>query len=316
VIGVSIGLSFYLALVLGPVLVNFAGLSGLFYLTATLAVAGIFLVLYAVPDTQSKAPAGDTLPSQSNLAALLVDPHLMRLNLGVMLLHMLITVFFVAFPPVLIEVGIPLSKHWQSYLPVLCVSVLIMSLLMGLTPRLGQRRLIVVCLLMLSAAFAGMSWQANNLLILLLLACVFFGGFNYLEANFPAMVSQLAPAGMRGSAMGVYASFQFFGAFLGGLIAGISRQTGSDQLPLLIGSGICLGWLLFAPKSLTQDKGKVKRLTLAFQPQQPEAVIQQKLTSVLGIIEANIDQQQNVVYLKVNSNQFELAQAQRALQSE
>ena len=50
---------------------------------------------------------------------------------------------------------------------------------------------------------------------------VFFWGFNLLEAMLPSLVSRLAPAACKGSAMGVYNTFQFLGIFFGGLLGGL-----------------------------------------------------------------------------------------------
>ena len=49
VVGISIGASFALALVLGPMVAAWGGLSAVFYVTAALAAIGILIVLFAVP---------------------------------------------------------------------------------------------------------------------------------------------------------------------------------------------------------------------------------------------------------------------------
>ncbi len=48
-IGMSIGLSFALALILGPVLYNLVGVPGIFALTAVLALGGVLVVQFVVP---------------------------------------------------------------------------------------------------------------------------------------------------------------------------------------------------------------------------------------------------------------------------
>jgi MFS family permease len=52
----------------------------------------------------------------------------------------------------------------------------------------------------------------------------FFIGFNYLEATLPSLISKAAPADMKGTAMGVFSTCQFLGAFMGGLVGGWAME--------------------------------------------------------------------------------------------
>jgi MFS family permease len=53
---------------------------------------------------------------------------------------------------------------------------------------------------------------------------IFFAGFNLLEASLPSLISKTAPATQKGTAMGVYSSSQFLGAFTGGSVGGFAHQ--------------------------------------------------------------------------------------------
>ena len=49
---------------------------------------------------------------------------------------------------------------------------------------------------------------------------VFFCGFNALEASQPSLVSRMAPAPVRGAALGSYNTLQSLGLFAGGALGG------------------------------------------------------------------------------------------------
>lgn len=313
IIGIAIGVSFYVALLLGPALAGQMGLKGLFQLTAVFALLAIVPVLFLVPRTQISAPSGDTLPNKSSIKLLLKQPALLRLNASVLLLHLLIASFFVQIPSILNQLQVPLSEHWHTYLPVLLISIFGLVVLMRLP--LSQNALIKLCVLLLAGAFVGFAFHNNHYWLLFGASCVFFSGFNYLEANFPALVSTLSPAGQKGSAMGIFASFQFFGAFLGGLLSGYSHHLLGQQNALLLFAGLCLIWLLFTPRAT--GKTGVKRYTLSVNfDQHPFAQVQQKLAAIEGVKEVQVDIQQGAAYLKVEGQQFTLENAYNALATE
>jgi predicted MFS family arabinose efflux permease len=55
-----------------------------------------------------------------------------------------------------------------------------------------------------------------------LLACLFlfFVAFNYLEASLPSLLTKTLPADSKGAGSGVFATCQFLGAALGGIVGG------------------------------------------------------------------------------------------------
>ena len=186
IIGISIGFSFYLALLLGPLLVADYGLTGIFLVTGLLALACIALVLFVVPSAENIAPKGDTLPVVDDIKVLLLQGNLLRLNISVLLLHMLITLIFVQIPVFLIELSWPLEQHWQAYSVVLFASIIGLVGLMGIA-RKKQKLVVLLSVAGLALVFAMLATGHNSITYLLLLVSLFFTCFNYLEANFPAM---------------------------------------------------------------------------------------------------------------------------------
>ena len=73
---------------------------------------------------------------------------------------------------------------------------------------------------------------------------LFFVGFNYLEATLPSLVSKMVFAGGKGTALGIYSTCQFLGAFAGGALGGWLLKSGGASLLF----GCCLGlsalWLV------------------------------------------------------------------------
>jgi len=222
IFGGAIGMSFTLALVLGPVLNNHIGVPGIFWLTAGLAIAAIAVTRFVVPQPRESHFHRDVEPIPALFGRVLRNRDLLRLDFGILSLHLLITASFVTLPLVLRDtVGMAAAQHWQLYLPVLLLSVATSLPFVYLADKRQQSKplfLLAIGLIGLAelglAGFHDSLWQITPLLFL------FFSAFNLLEALLPALVSRTAPQGSRGTAMGVYNSSQFLGAFLGGAIGG------------------------------------------------------------------------------------------------
>ncbi|MFT5313755.1 MAG: MFS family permease [Paraglaciecola sp.] len=314
IIGIAIGFSFYLALLLGPLIADNFGLRGIFAITGILALLCIPMLIWLVPNANNVAPKGDTLPVLTDLKALFFHHQLRQLNISVLILHLLITLLFVQIPTLLISFGWDLNNHWKLYLPVLLGSIISMAGLMILVKKTDQQKVIKLSIFILITVFVGM-YLNHSLLGLMMLSWLFFSAFNFLEANFPALVSSIAPAGKKGSAMGIYASFQFFGAFLGGVLSGgISEYLGSQWVFLTAGV-ICLFWLMIL-RGLRGTEG-LKRYTLkANLHGQSVEQIGLRLADIQGIRDITIVSDEDTVYLKVDSKQFKLREAKHALKLE
>ncbi|WP_158972556.1 MFS transporter [Paraglaciecola sp. L3A3] len=309
IIGISIGFSFYLALLLGPLVVGKYGLSGIFFATGTLALLCILLVVFVVPNGKNIAPRGDTLPIVRDLKILFSHPQLLRLNISVMLLHMLITLLFVQIPVFLIDLAWPLSTHWKAYSIVLFASIIGLVALMSLAKK-QQKVVMLLSVAGLALVFAVMAIDHSSIVYLLIIISLFFTCFNYLEANFPAMVSSIAPAGKKGSAMGIYASFQFFGAFIGGLLSGSISQYVGNQWVFVLASGLCIIWLLLIQGISATNR--LKRYTLKTINQTPDLALQQ-LSELEGVVDVTVVSDEQVIYLKADGKHFDMQQARRVL---
>ncbi|MGJ8679557.1 MFS transporter [Paraglaciecola sp.] len=309
IIGISIGFSFYLALLLGPLVVTNYGLNAIFFATGVLSLVCILLVLFMVPNAQNIAPKGDTLPVVQDLKNLFANKNLFRLNISVLVLHMLITLLFVQIPIFLIDLNWALDSHWKAYSIVLFASILGLVVFMGLA-RKRQKLVVLISVAGLAMVFALMANGHDSIIYLLVLVSFFFTCFNYLEANFPAMVSSIAPAGKKGSAMGIYASFQFFGAFIGGVLSGtITEYLGSNWV-FVLASLLCIIWLPII-QGLTATN-RLKRYTLSTNHQTPDSAYLQ-LSELAGVKDITVVPNEHIIYLKVDAKHFDIQNARRVL---
>jgi MFS family permease len=313
IIGVSIGFSFYVALLTGPIIAGYYGIQGIFWITAILTLCCLPLVKFGVPNPQASSPSGDALPQLSQLKNLAKDPSLWRLNASVLTVHLLITCFFVQVPTLLTQASFGLDEHWKIYTPILFISILILVVLMKVCKPLQTSTSFIISLTLMASGFGLLLLPEVNWLIIIVAGTLFFGGFNYMEAHMPVMVSSIAPAGKKGSAMGIYASCQFFGAFLGGLISGLLTGWLGPKLALVA----CLVFIAVAMYMALglQKATKIKRVTLAIQNSGGDKLATNKIqlesdfAKLDGVQEVFVDVEKNAVYLKVDSKGFDIEKA-------
>ncbi len=248
-VGISIGLAFALALILGPLLASVGGLSLVFWFTAALALCGIGIVLLLVPTASRHRGDGEVDARAGLIGRSLRNPALLRLNFGVFALHTVLMACFLVVPGYLEQsAGIDRDHHWQVYLPVLVLSVIGMLPLMAVAERGGRPRqmfLLGVALLFIAVAALGFSSIQSIFYGALWL---FFVGFNFLEATLPSMVSKTVFPGGRGTAMGLFSTSQFLGAFAGGAGGGwLLQHFGREAMMGLCLALLALWWLIALP---------------------------------------------------------------------
>ncbi|MCG7646488.1 MFS transporter [Alteromonas sp. Cnat3-28] len=310
IIGIAIGFSFYLAVILGPLIANSCGLAGVFGITGILAILCMPLVKWVVPNGVQLS-SGDTLPQKDQLKRLVFSSQLWRLNISVMILHMMITLLFVQLPVTLLNFDMTLDSHWTVYLPVLGASIVGLIIMMGAARGRTPKSLLVTGVVFMGGAFLALSLEDHSWWWVTAAVVLFFTGFNYLEANFPALVSSIAPAGQKGTAMGLYASFQFFGAFLGGVISGFVTDIWSQEFAYGIGAASTLLWLFIILG--VKEVSRVKRVMMNgdFDSSNVSS-IKAELLLVPGVLEVTLNSQNNAVYLKVDRD-FDAVKARDVL---
>lgn len=241
-IGITIGATFTISLVVGPALAGVIGVPGIFSLTGLLALCAIAVVTWGVPDPVAPAPVAD---DPSRRRRVLADRQLLRLDFGVFVLHAIMAALFLQVPFALRDAGIEPARHWTVYLPVLFVAVAVVLPLFRAVDRPGRTRIVlssaigslVVSLLILAAAGSSLPALVAGLV-------VFFAAFTLLEAWLPSMVSRFAPREARGTAIGVYSGMQFLGMFAGAAAGGLLLKHVGPGAVHLAGAALALLWLL------------------------------------------------------------------------
>jgi len=247
IIGMSIGVSFGLALVLGPLVHNFFGLKGVFMFAALAGVLGILVLLTVIPSPKIRTRNLETMLHKDRVLSVLRDSGLMRINVGIFMVHYLLMASFIAFPLILEATGSILPEnHYAYYFVMLVVSFVIMTPFMWLSDKTRYANpmlLVAIVICMLSLILLGGAGKYYTVLVAITL---FFMAFNLLEVMLPARVSKMAAAGSRGTAMGVYSSSQFAGIFAGGTVGGLILSHSDISTLMYANATFCLLWLVLS----------------------------------------------------------------------
>ena len=308
-IGMSIGLSFAVALIVGPMLDRWVGVPGIFWITAVLALGGVMAVAFIVPRPVEIRIHREAEAVPAQFGRVLRQPELLRLDFGILMLHAILTATFVVLPLVLRdEAGLAASHHWLVYLPVLVCSVLAMLPLIIQAERKGRiKPVFVFAVALLVAAELGLYLVPVSVYSVLALLFVFFTAFNLLEATLPSLISRVAPVDCRGTAMGVYSSSQFFGAFLGGTLGGVLHGRFGLHAVFIVAALGALVWLLLALSMTPPPKlsSYIYRLDAGFDGD--AAALSRQLAGMAGVTEAVVVAEEGVAYLKVDRQEFDVA---------
>lgn len=316
-IGISIGISFAVSMVAGPVLSHWMGLKGLFWLIAGLAVASIIVLYGVVPSPAVSRFHRDAQVRAASFGLVFRQPELLRLDYGIFSLHLILTATFVVLPLIIKDrLGLATEDHWHLYLPVFVLAIVCMVPFVILAEKKRKMKPVFLAFIALVAlADTGFILLAEHFWGVFLLLFVFFTGFNLLEATLPSMVSKIAPPDLKGTAMGVYSTAQFLGAFVGGVGAGWIHGHYGVAPVFLFCAVIALLWLgvaLFmkAPRHLSSLLVNVEGISSA----QAHALCG-RLLSVTGIAEAVVVAEDGVAYLKVDKDRLDHTLLAEALAS-
>jgi len=300
-IGVSIGFAFAIAMVAGPIINQLMGLSGIFVVTAVLALFALLILFVWVPSPQESVFHRDTQANPTQFKTVLADRQLLRLDFGILILHLVLMATFVAFPLVLQnQAGLDSADHWKLYLPVFLLSVaLMLPFIIIAESKRRMKQIFIAAIGVLAIAELNLVFGGESVWHLGLTMVVFFSAFNLLEASLPSLVSKMSPADRKGTAMGLYSSSQFIGAFLGGVFGGLSYEAAGATGVFLMCSFALLLWLLLAytmknPRYVSTYLLKVGKMDASKVNQMISALV-----SVQGVAEAVVEPNEGIAYLKV-----------------
>jgi len=324
-IGMFIGFSFTFAMILGPIVADLFGLSGLFWFTGFLTIIAMFMIQFMVPYSVNKAPRGDNIALPKQISTLIRHPQLSRLNWGIFILHMALTACFITLPKQFVASGLALEDHWKIYLPTLLGSFFLMVPFMIIAIKKQQeKQMFSAAVTLLSLALFSLWILPLGFWSLVLSLVMFFTAFNYLEATMPSILSRIAPAGVKGSVMGIYSSSQFLGAFVGGIIGGFIANTYGEKSIFLVMTIVSLIWLLLSFGMQQLKKSKSYSFITKINNVNKAEEITEKLINMPGVIEATLVQDDvpsnsptsgsAVAYLKVDDKKVDLLAIKALLQ--
>lgn len=307
IIGMSFGVAFAASMVLGPVLNAYIGVSGIFWFTAVLAMLAIGLLWWQVPTPTISRVHRDAELVPDTVRSVLADTQLLRLDAGILILHIILTSSFVVLPLVLLQhLGIETAYHGLVYLLVMVAAVAAMIPFIIIAERRRRMKLVFSsAVALVGIAQLGLSLGNQSLPTFIFFLWLFFTAFNLLEASLPSLVSKAAPADRKGTAMGVYSSSQFFGIFLGGICGGwVHGQFGIDAV-FMMSALLATGWFLLAVSMREPKYVRSMVVSVGEMDAVQAALLAGRLTSLAGVSEAVVIAGEGEAYLKVDSDKLD-----------
>ena len=250
IIGGSIALSFALSVIIATPLYDILGMSGIFVMMACLGLSALMVTIRLVPSVpilKTPQPEG-TENDWDRFLKVLKNPQLVKLNLGVLLIHATQVAMFMAIPRMMLADGLALPVHWKMYITVLILSLVVMAPMLMQAEKKNQLALLLKAgaffVVLAQLIFFGIIGLDNlNLYVLGFGLVIFFTGFNILESLIPSLISVIA-GDNRGAGLGIYNTSMSIGLFLGGIMGGwIFGQLGIQAI-FMIGLGLMLAWWL------------------------------------------------------------------------
>ncbi len=310
-VGISIGASFMIAVVVGPILANFIGVPGIFWLMVALALVGVVITLFVVPKPLRLRHHRDAETVPALIGSVLRNPELFRLDIGVFALHAMLTAGFLVVPGLLRDTAaVAVNKQWIVYLPVLVISIAVMvPAIIYAEKHRHMKGVFVASVATLALSQMLFYFGAGNFYGVLAALTIFFSAFNVMEASLPSLITKVAPPDAKGTAAGLYSSLQFLGIFVGGVVGGWAHQAGGTAGVFTLTTSVALLWLI-AAATMKEPSYLTTRLVPIGDGRADDAALAAKLRELPGVAEAVIIADEGLAYLKVDSRSFDVAKAE------
>jgi MFS family permease len=308
-IGISIGLSFSISLAAGAALEHWLGLSGIFWTTVVLALIGIGVLHIWVPTPARLVNHRDIEPVPTQFKNVFKNADIMRLVLSISLLHLLLTTSFFALPIALQDfAGLAAEKQALTYLPILILAFISMVPFIIVAEKKRKMKPIFI-LAIVSLGLVQLSWASftDSLFMVLFSLWLFFTAFNVLEASLPSLMSKLSPLENKGTAMGVYSTAQFIGAFLGGIIGGFLYSHFSLIAVFIFGAAITVIWLFFIFPMNPPKHFSTRIISLGDVNAHQLKQLSEELNAIEGVVETVFVVEEKVAYVKFSADEIDQA---------
>ena len=310
-IGLSIGLTFSVSLVVAPMIADVVGVRGLFLLTGILTVASIGVVAFMTPDPEVSKLHEDTQAQPARIGEVLKNRQLLNLDFGIFALHAAQMALFTALPFAMTQLGLEKIQHWKVYLPSTVAGLVVMVplIIIGET-RNRLKQVFILGIVCIAAAQIGLLSGMHSVWLITVYLIVYFIGFNVLEASLPSMVSKIAPSDLKGTAMGVYNTMQSVGLFAGGAAGGLLFQKYGFVGVFAFCSTLMLLWLVLAVLSPAPKPVKNLSYPVGSVWQGNQEGLYRALSGLEGVEDISFSFDRQTVYIKVLQKGFDQAAAE------
>jgi len=305
-IGITIGITFSISMVLSPLLNSVIGVPGIFALTGVLALLAMGVVKWVIPDPAITRFHSDTEASWGHFAEVLRNKELLRLDFGIFTLHAILMSVFMQVPFVLQRNGLEVAQHWHVYLPVMLIAfALMVPPIIIAEKKAKMKQIFMLAIFLAMCAQALLMFAQNSLWGVSVALLVFFTSFNVLEATLPSMISKIAPLASKGTAMGVYSSVQFLGAFSGAAVGGALMQFVGHDAVFVLAIVLLLVWLIVASGMNPPAAVSTKLYHLSEMNEAAAVELQKQLSQLQGVREVMVIAAENIACLKVDMQGFD-----------
>lgn len=305
-IGISIGLSFGIALVIGPLIYHLDGISGVFLFSAIAGVLAILVVATLVPTPTVRSRNPQTQVSVNLIGEVLSNRDLRRTQVGVFMLQYMLMSSFIAFPMAMKATGeISDAQHYVVYFWLVLIGFTLMGPFMHLSDKPKYTKPMLLTMVGLFVLSSLLLTGVHSYYPVLASMLIFFMAFNLLEVMMPALVSKLSGSGERGTAMGVYSTFQFAGGFVGGAVGGFIVATWNISYLMYANAALCVLWLIYAGGLSKPGNYRTVACRLTSTEQLSTSAIVDALLSVDGVLDVALLKEQRIAYLKVDNDEYQ-----------
>ncbi|TAJ79270.1 MAG: MFS transporter [Gallionellaceae bacterium] len=305
-IGMTIGVTFSVSMVLSPLLYRTIGMSGMFALIGVLAFVSIAVVLWFIPNPKITRFHTDTEAGHGHFGEVLKNADLLRMDFGVFTLHAILMSVFMQVPFILRADGLDAQHQWQVYLPVMLIAFVLMVPPIIIAEKKAKMKQVFMFAIGLAAlAQLGILFFQHSVWGVAVSLLVFFTAFNVLEATQPSIVSKIAPLAAKGTAMGVFSSVQFLGAFFGSAMGGLLMQVYGGNAVLVFAVFMLLLWLVVASSMRAPQALMTRMYHLAEMDEDAAGKLRQSLAQLRGVREVLVVANEQIACLKVEMGGFD-----------
>lgn len=303
-IGINFGVSFTIAMLIGPIITDIFGIKGLFWIMSLLAVFCILIIIFIVPSTKYHVFNRESGVLKSKISQIFLNKKLTKINIGILFLHTFLMFTFITLPEKLKLLNFPINQNWKIYFFTMIISFLFAVPVIFYAEVKRRIKSVLISSIALIIISEFILFTINNHIWMLILAVqLFFFCFNLLEAILPSLISKETPAGYKGTAMGIYSTSQFIGIAVGGGVGGWLNEHFQSSVPFLVSAFLAIIWFFISlsmkePSYLSSIRIVLDKNELCFINNQ---LLIQKLKNNPGVYDVLVVPEEKSLYIKIDT---------------